>query len=130
MEVLKQPPPERMGMASNVIKFPAKAARDWALIEKAIREQCSVNMFSPEVQKRLLEVMKPFWEMLDPGLNFSVDIAFPAYIREEDRAAITAAVSRDISRMNGEILNRFTNHLYIERLRREVDLCRDLGLIA
>ena len=117
-------------MASNVIKFPAKAARDWAIIEKAIREQCSVNMFSPEVQKRLLEVMKPFWEMLDPGLNFSVDIAFPAYIREEDRAAITAAVSRDISRMNGEILNRFTNHLYIERLRREVDLCRDLGLIA
>lgn len=114
----------------TVIPFPDKAGRDWAVLERAIIKECSTRRFSAQAQERLVTAMKAFYDLLDPDLNFTITATFPGYMREEDCIAIQEAIGHDISRQNSEILQRFTNQLYVERFAREVQFLNDMGLLT
>ena len=116
-------------MNAKIIEFPMQTVRDWEAIERIIIEHCSKNMFPPEVEDRLLGSMKSFWEILDPNLNFSLDISFPSYLRDADMLSIQDQFSSGVSRMSGEVLKSFTTRLFNERLVREIQICYELGLI-
>lgn len=113
---------------AEIVNFPTKAVRDWAVIEREMRSALSQTDFSQQAQARITERMKSFYETLDPNLTFSVRAEFPRFISTEGVSALCADISEKIGATISEGLKAFTNRLFIDRLDVEIDLCRALGL--
>lgn len=117
-------------MGTNIVNFPIKSVRDWLMIEREMKEIFLKGGVSSSVQARLIEKMKSFYELLDVEFNSSIDIVFPSILSREQTMAICSDISQKIGAASSEQLKAFTNKLFIDRLYREIDMCRELGLFV
>lgn len=106
----------------KVTDFPTRAAREWFIIEREIKAHLSQFNVPPAVEKRLIIAMKAFYATMDVSLGFKFDIPFP--VSSEQTEALTSTMRGAFA----ESIHEFTNKLYFERLLREIDVCRELGL--
>ncbi len=113
----------------NIINFPTKSVRDWLVIERAMKEALEKSAAPPTAQERIVQRMKAFYDLLDPDLNFSIPVQFPGTISNEETLAISTQVSERASSLISEKLQAFTNSLFIERLYREIDACKEARLL-
>jgi hypothetical protein len=111
----------------NVVNFPAKSARDWLLIERLMAEKLSKHSISPVVQAGLIERMKAFYEILDTDLSFSIDAPSLGDVSQEQVRTFCFDIGEKIGPIMSERIYAFTQKLFIERLNREIDVCRELG---
>jgi hypothetical protein len=112
----------------NVVNFPTGPVRDWALIERAMREEFRLLAMPESAQATLVGIMKSFHDLLDFQLNLSVDVSFPGTISRRQAAAVRSQIGEGLSAQCTEQLNGLKERLFVERLGREVDLARELGL--
>jgi hypothetical protein len=117
----------------NVVEFPTKTVRDWALIERDMRASFASAGFSREVQNRLVDVMKSFWQLLNFPFNFSIPdlvIEIPVPVPSKDQiTVISSAIAQKVGELSSEQLQDFTAKLMAERVSREISICRELGLL-
>lgn len=118
-----------MNAMSNIIQFPAKSVRDWTIIERALLEELSKNKFPSEVQQRLVDVMRSFYEALNLDFNFVMTAEFPPSLSSAQVSDLCSSISERVAQTSGELLQSFTNKLFFERLNREIAVCHELGLI-
>lgn len=114
---------------SNIIEFPTKSVRDWATIEHALLEELSKNTFSPEVQQRLIDIMKSFYETLSLDFNFTMTAEFPSSLSNIQVTDICSSIAQRVGDSSGQLLQSFTKKLFFERLNREISICKELGLV-
>jgi hypothetical protein len=111
----------------NVVQFPTKDVRDWAIIERAMKESFASNgNVSSAVQTRLIERMKAFYEMVDPRLQISIDLA--TEVPPAAATALHAEIGSKLEAILNTQLQAYTKRLCIERLNHEIDVCRELGI--
>jgi hypothetical protein len=113
---------------AEIFVFPTKPA-GWAAIEHELRANLLQLGHSEEVQDRLAVNLKPFWEMLEQphNLNFPGPV-IPAVINAEQVAAFRAALENNISAATTMMWQAFREKLFYERMYRELDICKELGL--
>ena len=116
------------GIMGEILNFPTKPVRDWLLIERKLKTQLSNLQAPPTVQDRLSDKMKAFYQELDVPFNFKIDVPFPSSISKDQVRAICGGISNQISVLIEERSNALTHKLWIERLTREVDVCKELGI--
>lgn len=59
----------------------------------------------------------------------SLDANFPAYISQGDISSICNDIGEKMSVVIQDRLHAFTDTLIVDRLNREIDSCRELGLL-
>ena len=110
---------------SNVVSFPTRAVRDWLIIERSLRTELAALSIPDGAQSRLIERMKVFWGVLDRfDFNFSIQVEFTGAGNID-----LNTIGSQISAQAEERLHAFTNELFVDRLQREIEACRELGLI-
>jgi hypothetical protein len=97
----------------NVVNFPTRPIRDWVLFERTIREEGAKAGIPSEVQTRVIEKLKPFYEALDFDLDLSISVS----------------IGQKLSTASSEQLESFKSKLLVERVQREVDACREIGIL-
>lgn len=113
---------------NNIIDFPAKSIRDWVIIERALNDALKAAGMPPQVQKRLIEKMKDFHPILDRDFDFSIPTP-PINLPADQVNAMCATIGGKLRVALKEQLNAFTQALFIERLYREIEACREIGLL-
>ena len=106
----------------EVRDFPTRAAREWFVIEREIKAHLAQFNVPPAVEKRLIITMKAFYAVIDESLGFKFDVPFP--VSPEQAEVLTSTMRTAFA----ESIHEFTNKLYFERLLREIDVCKELGL--
>ena len=112
----------------NVINFPTEFVRDWASIEREMMHQLTIAGASPQIKERLSERMKAFYELIQTDFNFSVETPH-SDIPADKLNAICTAVSEHISASLAKRLHAYTHALFVERFDRELEACREIGLV-
>lgn len=113
----------------NIFQFPTKSVRDWAIIEREMKVQLDGRRCPEAVQDRLIRSMEAFYKTLEVDMNFSINAELPTSIGHDLATEIRASIGSDIGKQTSEILQAFTNKLWVDRLNREIDFCREMGLI-
>jgi hypothetical protein len=113
---------------SNIIKFPTKAVRDWAIIERAIVDELQRLRVSPTAESRIVEQVRNTYDLLD-GFDLSMPVEFPGSIPADQVAIMCTDIGQRISAAIKEHLHTMTSRILIDRLHRELQVCRELGLI-
>lgn len=115
----------------NVVDFPSKDVRDWAIIERSLRDSLRRANASAAAEQRIVFAMKQFHNILDPQFQFTIpDFSFEidGTMSAEQKGTFRARLEEKISKASGEILQSFTKTLFVERLSREIEFCRELRL--
>lgn len=113
-------------MTENLVQFPTKAVRDWATLERSLRPAFLEAGLSEAAEDRLLQVMKEFYEGV---LSADLDLTIPAFsVEHANPETLAAAIKAHFSAALEEQLHAFTNRLFIDRLKREMDFIHELGL--
>lgn len=73
--------------------------------------------------------MKAFYQVLDIAFSFTSDIAIPGKVSQEQVAAIRTGIQEHLGAQIAEQLHDFTNKIFLDRLCRELEVCRELGLL-
>jgi hypothetical protein len=114
---------------ADVVDFPIKSVRDWLIIERELRTQLSNLWVSPAVQDRLTKKLKAFYQELDVSFNFSLKgIQFPGIMTRQQISTVTSEIGVGISALIEQRLQAYTTKLWIERMNREIDVCKELGI--
>mgnify|MGYP005760673829 CR=1 FL=1 len=114
----------------NVIQFPTQPVRDWLLIERSMNETLESHRVSEAAHSRLVKIMKEFYqETLNFKFNLSTAAEFPGTLSANEVSSICSEIGNKIGKSSSEQLQAFTKSLFLERLRREVEVCRELGLL-
>lgn len=106
-------------MNSNVIKFPTKAVRDWALVEKAIKDTMQLAGASPEMMTEVCGKMKEVWEKYN--LKFTFNMLLPGNFPEELRTVIEDSLRNAVEELAKQI-HEYSNQVLFDRLLLEVQL--------
>lgn len=112
----------------TVISFPTTSVRDWLVIERAMKDELQRLGISEATQLRLIGVMKSFFETLDFKFDLSVAVEFPGMLSKEQTSAICSDIRQKIGERSSTQLQIFTKQLFFDRLHREIELCRELGI--
>lgn len=113
----------------NIINFPTKSVRDWLIVERELKQQLSGFGFPTSANNRLVQVMKDFFEILDPDFNFSIQAPFSGALSPDQRSSICADIGEQMGVLISERLQAFTQKLFFDRLHREIDICLELGMM-
>jgi hypothetical protein len=113
----------------NVVQFPTKAVRDWASLERTLKDLLGQAGVSQACKDRITERMKAFWEQLDPKMDLAFDVRATPPVDAAQLHAILWGVSDTIGEKCGTQLQAFTNSLFIERFYREVEACTEVGIL-
>lgn len=114
----------------NIVNFPTKSIRDWTVIDRSMRSELSrIGVPPGPVQQRIADKMQEFHKLLDIDMNYSIDIAFPPRLTRDETGALGKEIASKIDAIQSERLQAFTNKLFMDRLCREIDACRELGIL-
>lgn len=111
-----------------VINFPTSSVRDWLTIERAMKDELLNLGISAATQLRLIEIMKSFFETLNFQFDLSVAVEFPGLLSKEQTSAICSDIGQKIGEQSSTQLQAFTKQLFFDRLHRELEVCRELGI--
>src|ERR1700678_4572675 len=105
----------------NVIEFPTREVRNWAIVERSLRAGLrEVLAVSPAVEARLVEKMRAFFnETLRLQFQFTItDFTFQTVgsMSNEQKEAFRSSLGEKISSASEEVIQDFTKRLFIERL--------------
>ncbi len=103
----------------TVVQFPTRV-RDWAAVERKLRPGLRDIGISPAVEERIVGVMRAFYASVDIDFDFALDADIPR--------DVAAAIGVEISAAFNDRLHAFRSRLCIERLDRELDACREMGI--
>jgi hypothetical protein len=113
---------------TNIVNFPTKPVRDWVVIERSMRKELSRLGFPENVQERITERMQDFYTLLDVDFNYSIDAKFPR-LTPEEVSSICSDIAAKVGTIQSKKLQAFTDKLFTERLHREIDSCREVGML-
>jgi len=113
----------------DIVSFPVKLVRDWLIIERAMNDAFIQNRTPEAAQNRLKEQMKSFYEIMHGEIDLNFDVEFPPGISREQAALVSSRIREKGSLALEEQLHAFTHKLFFDRLRREMDVCREIGLL-
>lgn len=107
---------------ADVVAFPTKAVRDWIIIERELNNVLSTAGLSTDSMTMITERMKAFYETLDAKFDLSGSVSIPGPLSAAQLSAILNAINVDIGRKCSEQLQAFTNRLFMDRLKREIEV--------
>ena len=116
-------------MNNNIVNFPTRSVREWLIIERALNEELAKLGVPPAVHSRVLERMKAFFQVMDVSFNFTSNIAIPGAVSQDQIAAICSGAQEHLGAQISEQIHDFTNKIFFDRLCRELEVCRELGLL-
>ena len=103
---------------SNIIEFPSKLIRDWGIIEHGIIDMIQNAGLNNDVAKEVIVQIKPLFDILIAGIDFNVIAGDTVTAQSLDAINDSLAVA----------LKEFGEKIFIERVKREIELCRLGGL--
>lgn len=114
----------------SIIQFTTQSVRDWLSIESTMNEALAKLSVSAAVHQRLVGAMKAF---LQETLNFKIDLSisaeFPSSLSTAEVSEICSQIGIKIGQSSSEQIQSFTKSLFFERLNREIETCREFGLL-
>ena len=110
-----------MRPVADIIPFPSKAVRDWAIIERTIVETLKDAGADATASSHITRRMKEFFALCDRDFSTSIAYELPSsttVAQQEKLRAALEAVGADFTTK----LVDFTNQLMLDRLRLETQL--------
>lgn len=112
----------------NIVNFPTKSVRDWLIIERALYDALKQAPVSASVEQRLVEKMKSFYQIMQRDFNFAIQ-PIEAPLPQAQLNAICSDIGKKMSVALNEQIHAFTNEIFFERFNREVEVCREIGIL-
>lgn len=114
----------------NIIQFPTQLVRDWLTIEESMIDALKKLNASKVAHERIIRIMKNFFqETLNFQLNLSTTAKFPGSLSASEVSDICSEIGDNIGASSSKQLQTFTKALFLERLHREIEICRELGIL-
>jgi hypothetical protein len=123
--------PTKLGAKTveNVVNFPAKSVRDWLIIERGIKEELEIQNIPLDVRTRIIDGMKSLHEICDFPSDFQISVAFPNKLSQAEITSICSDIGEKVGAIFSERLQALTERIRVERVHREMNICRELGLL-
>lgn len=103
----------------DIINFPAQAVREWAEIERSIRDIFTQVSAPVEMQNEVLNRMKDIFQRYN--VKFGVPIEFNISLSPAQQEAINLSLGRAFEGL-GKQMQDFTNQILFDRLLIEIEL--------
>ncbi len=114
---------------TNVIQFPNRVGRDWAVIAPALEEGLDSIGASVEAKRRVISAAREFWDLLDFDIRLTVpDVVLGVGVTSAQAAATSAKMGDAVSEALSQQLQPLKSRLFTERVNREVAHCQELGI--
>lgn len=108
-----------MRPVADIIPFPSKAVRDWAIIERTIVETLKDAGADATASSHITRRMKEFFALCDR--NFSTSIQLPSSTTVAQQEKLRSALEATFANFTTELHN-FTNELMLDRVKLEIQL--------
>ncbi len=106
---------------ADIIPFPSKAVRDWAIFERTMSDILKEAGADTAASSHITSRVKEFFALCDRDFSTSIDYELPSSTtvaqQEKLRAALEAMVASFTTK-----LHDFTNELMLDRLNMEIQL--------
>ncbi len=106
---------------ADIIQFPSKAVRDWAILERTMMDILKDAGADATASSHITSRMKEFFALCDRDFSTSIDYELPSSMtvaqQEKLRAALEAMGASFTTK-----LRDFTNELMLDRLTMEIQL--------
>jgi len=106
---------------TNIIQFPGKPVRDWALIERAIREVLTKAGASSEMVDEICPHMKKHYEEYS-NMPLAFKTQLPAGMDPQLSKTVNEAIRQGVEGM-AEQIHDLTNHVMLDLVIKEIELC-------
>jgi hypothetical protein len=113
----------------NIIDFPIEPVRSWVKIERELRDNLARNGASTEFQNIVMGHAKDFYELINFDLKIPINGEFPNSLSADQINGICSSIEKNIRVSLEEQLQAFTYKIFIDRVYREIAVCRDTGLV-
>lgn len=115
---------------NNIIQFPTSPATDWRIIERQVCDAMESAQMSSVAQEHMLAGLRPFCELVASfKFDFSISAEFPGSINRKRINAVCADIGQKIGKAISDQFSDFQLRLVAERTDREIQNCRDAGLL-
>ena len=105
---------------ADVIEFPIKTVRDWAIIESGMRTSLTQAGASAEMQNEIIDRMQEFYKKYN--INFGISYELPAEY-EGQREAIISSINQGLADF-AKHLHDMMSRIMFDRLLLEIELYR------
>ena len=103
----------------DIIKFPTRAVRGWAEIERTLRAILTQASAPIEMQNEVLSRMKKVFQRY--SVEFGVSLELPANFSPEQQEAVAMSLCGALED-HEKRLQDFMNQILLERLQLEIEL--------
>ena len=104
---------------ADIIPFPSKAVRDWALLERTMMDILKDGGADATASNHVTRRMKEFFALCDR--NFSTSIQLPSSMTVAQQEKLSAALEAMAAGFTTKLVD-FTNQLMLDRLKLEIQL--------
>lgn len=106
----------------DLIEFPSKSVRDWAVLERGIRRALVNAGASTEMQSHVVSRMHSFWkEELEQSYVFKFNMRPSLNISKQSSMEIENSIREAVSNFQEQIQEHHQK-LFIDRTKVEIDL--------
>lgn len=105
---------------TNIIQFPTKSVRDWAVMERAIRKVLTEAGASSEIVDEIGPHMKKHYEKYR-NMPLAFKTKLPTGMDPEISKTVNEAIRQGVEGMSEQI-HDLTNHVMLDLLKKEIEL--------
>ena len=109
---------ERTRMA-DIIPFPSKAVREWAILERTMTEILTGAGADAAASSHIMRRMKEFFALLDRDFSASIHYELPSSTTVAQQEKLRAALETMFASLATK-WHDFTNELMVDRLKLEI----------
>ena len=106
---------------ADIIPFPSKAVRDWAILERTMTEILKDAGADATASSHITRRMKEFFALCDRDFSKSIHYELPSSTTVAQQEKLRAALEAMFTSFTTE-LHGFTNELLLDRLKLEIQL--------
>lgn len=106
---------------ADIIPFPSKAVRDWAILERTMTEILRDAGADATGSSHIMRRMKEFFALCDRDFSTSIHYELPSSTTVAQQEKLRAALEAIFAGLTTE-LHDFTNKLLLDRLELEIQL--------
>jgi hypothetical protein len=108
------------GFVGDILQFPARAVREWTVVEEEIRRQLVQNGADAGATDAILARIREVWLKFSRTFTVTIDLPMPAHSSAAERDQMSEAVNKTIAALTTQF-HALTSEMLFDRVLVEIE---------